>query len=73
MGAKGSKRAASPRVKEKHEFTLKNDTSCRICFTYNRCNDYGCWDEAVRLNALSSLSAGVSEQPLAIKNAQFCK
>jgi hypothetical protein len=73
MGAKGSKRATSPRVKEKHEFTLKNDTSCRICFTYNRCNDYGCWDEAVRLNALSSLSAGVSEQPLAIKNAQFCK
>jgi hypothetical protein len=71
--AKGSKRAASQRAKEKHEFTLKNDTSCRICFTYNRCNDYGCWDEVVRLSARSSLLAGVSERAPVIKNPQFCK
>lgn len=71
--AKGLKRAASRRVKEKHDFTLKNDTSCRICFTYNRCNRYGCWDEAVRLSRKSSLSAGVGERAPAIKNPQFCK
>jgi hypothetical protein len=71
--AKGLKRAAAQRVKEKYDFTLKNDMSCRICFTYNRCNRYGCWDEAVRLSAKSSLSAGVSEQAPAIKNPQFCK
>jgi Trypsin-like peptidase domain len=69
--AKGSKR--TPRVKEKHEFTLKNDTSCRICFTYNRCNAYGCWDEAVRLSSKSSLSAGMGERAPAIKKPQFCK
>jgi hypothetical protein len=69
--AKASKR--TPRVKEKHEFTLKNDTSCRICFTYNRCNTYGCWDEAVRLSSKSSLSAGVGERAPAIKKPQFCK
>jgi hypothetical protein len=71
--AKGPQRAASPRVKEKSEFTLKNDTGCRICFTYNRCNAYGCWDEAVRLSAKSSLSAGVGERAPAIKTPQFCK
>jgi hypothetical protein len=71
--AKGSKRAAPPREKEKRAFTLKNDTSCRICFTYNRCNAYGCWDEAVRLSGKSSLSAGVGEGAPAIKNPQFCK
>jgi hypothetical protein len=71
--AKGSKRAAPPRAKEKRAFTLKNDTSCRICFTYNRCNAYGCWDEAVRLSAKSSLSAGVGERAPAIKSPQFCK
>jgi hypothetical protein len=71
--AKGSKRAAPPRVKQKREYTLKNDTSCRICFTYNRCNAYGCWDEAVRLSAKSSLSAGVGERAPAIKSPQFCK
>jgi hypothetical protein len=71
--AKGSKRTASPRVKEKHDFTLKNDTSCRICFTYNRCNAYGCWDEAVRLSSKSSLFAGTGERAPAIKNPQFCK
>jgi hypothetical protein len=65
-------RAASPRVKEKSEFTLKNDTGCRICFTYNRCNAYGCWDEAVRLSAKSSLFAGVGERAPAIKTPQFC-
>jgi hypothetical protein len=62
-----------PDRKEQYEFTWKNDTSCRICFTYNRCNDYGCWDEAVRLSAKSSLFAGVSEQAPAIKTPQFCK
>jgi hypothetical protein len=71
--AKGSKRAASPRAKEKREFTLKNDTSCRICFTYNRCNAYGCWDQAARLSAKSSLFAGVGDGAPAIKNPQFCK
>jgi hypothetical protein len=71
--AKGSKRAASPRAKEKREFTLKNDTSCRICFTYNRCNTYGCWNEAVRLSSKSSLSAGMGEGAPAIKNPQFCR
>jgi hypothetical protein len=70
--AKGSTRAAPPRAKEKREFTLKNDTSCRICFTYNRCNAYGCWDEAVRLSAKSSLSAGVAERAPAILKPQFC-
>jgi hypothetical protein len=71
--AKGSKRAAPPRVKQKREYTLKNDTSCRICFTYKRCNAYGCWDEAVRLSSKSSLSAGVGEGAPAIRNPQFCK
>jgi hypothetical protein len=66
------KRAKPAPAKQKHEFTLKNDTSCRICFTYNRCNDYGCWDQAVRLSAKSSLSAGASEQAPAIKTPQFC-
>lgn len=59
--------------KEKYEFTLKNDTNCRICFTYNRCNDYGCWDESVRLSAQSSLFAGMSEQAPEITKPQFCK
>jgi hypothetical protein len=60
-------------VKEKkHEFRLKNDTSCPICFTYDRCNDYGCWDEAVRLSGESTLFAGVRERAPAIKNPQFC-
>jgi hypothetical protein len=71
--AKGLKRASSQRVKEKREFTLKNDTSCRICFSYKRCNAYGCWDQAVRLSAKSSLFAGVGERASAIKNPQFCK
>lgn len=70
--AKGPKRAAAQRVKETHDFTLKNDTSCKICFTYNRCNHYGCWDEAMRLSGKSSLSAGTREQAPAIKNPQFC-
>ena len=59
-------------MKETHDFTLKNDTSCKICFTYDRCNHYGCWDEAMRLSGKSSLSAGVREQAPAIKNPQFC-
>jgi hypothetical protein len=71
--AKGLKLAASQRVKEKHEFRLKNDTSCKICFTYDRCNGYGCWDEAVRLSGKSMLFAGVRERAPAIKNPQFCK
>ena len=71
--AKGLKLAASRRVKEKHEFTLKNNTSCAICFTYDRCNDYGCWDAMVRLSGESTLFAGVTEQAPVIKNPQFCK
>jgi hypothetical protein len=71
--ANGLKRAASQRVKAKHEFRLKNDTSCRICFTYDGCNDYGCWDEAVRLSGKSTLFAGVRERAPAIKNPQFCQ
>ena len=62
-----------PDRKAKYEFTWKNDTSCRICFSYDRCNDYGCWDQAVRLSAKSSLFAGVSEKAPAIKIQQFCK
>ena len=62
-----------PDRKEKYEFTWKNDTSCRICFSYDRCNDYGCWDQAVRLSAKSSLFAGVSEKAPAIKTPQFCR
>jgi hypothetical protein len=71
--AKGLKRAASKRVKEKHEFRLKNDTSCKICFTYDRCNDYGCWDETVRISGKSTLFAGVRERAPVIKSPQFCK
>jgi hypothetical protein len=71
--AKGLKRAASQRVKEKHEFRLKNDTSCPICFSYDRCNDYGCWDQAVRLSGKSTLFAGARERAPVIKNPQFCK
>ena len=70
--AKGLKLAASRRVKEKHEFRLKNNTSCPICFTYDRCNGYGCWDEVVRLSGTSTLFAGVREQAPVIKNPQFC-
>ena len=70
--AKGLKRAAAQRVKETHDFTLKNDTSCTICFSYDRCNHYGCWDEAMKLSGKSSLSAGVREQAPAIKTPQFC-
>jgi hypothetical protein len=70
--AKGMKLAASQRVKE-YEFRLKNDTSCRICFTYDRCNGYGCWDEAVGLSGKSMLFAGVRERAPVIKNPQFCQ
>lgn len=70
--ANGLKLAASRRAKEKHEFTLKNDTSCPICFSYDRCNGYGCWDEGMKLSGESSLSAGVRERAPAIKNPQFC-
>jgi hypothetical protein len=71
--AKGLKLAASQRANEKYEFRLKNDTSCTICFTYNRCNGYGCWDEAVRASGKSTLFAGVRERAPVIKNPQFCK
>lgn len=70
--AKGLKLAASQRAKE-YEFRLTNDTSCKICFTYDRCNGYGCWDEAVRLSGKSMLFAGVRERAPVIKNPQFCK
>ena len=71
--ARGLKLAASQRVKEKHEFRLKNDTSCPICFTYDRCNNYGCWDDVVRLSGKSMLFAGVRERAPVIKTPQFCK
>jgi hypothetical protein len=64
--------AASSRVKGKHQFKLRNDTSCPICFTYQRCNDYGCWDEMVRASAKSTLFAGVSARAPVIENPQFC-
>jgi Trypsin-like peptidase domain len=67
------KRAASRRVKEKHEFRLKNDKTCPICFAYDRCNGYGCWDEPVRLSGKSMIFAGVREQAPEIKNPQFCE
>ena len=70
---KGLKLAASQRIREKHEFRLKNATNCAVCFTYDRCNDYGCWDEPVRLSGESTLFAGVRERAPVIKNAQFCK
>jgi hypothetical protein len=63
----------SRREKEKREFRLKNDTRCPICFTYNRCNDYGCWDEAVMASGKSTLFAGVGERAPVIKNPQFCQ
>jgi hypothetical protein len=71
--SKGLKLAASQRVKARHEFRLKNDTSCRICFTYDRCNAYGCWDEAVRVSGKSMLFAGVRERAPVIVKPQFCK
>jgi hypothetical protein len=71
--SRGVKLAASRRPAEKHEFRLKNDTSCTICFTYDRCNDYGCWDEAAKANGKSMLFAGVRQRAPAIKNPQFCK
>lgn len=70
---KAVKRAAAQRVQAKHEFRLRNDTSCKICFTYDRCNDYGCWDEAVKASAKSTLFAGVREQAPMIKTPQFCE
>ncbi len=71
--AKGLKLAAAKRAKEKHEFRLKNDASCPICFSYDRCNGYGCWDEAVKLSGKSMLFAGVRERAPLIKSPQFCK
>jgi len=65
--------AASSRAKEQHQFKLRNGTSCPICFTYSRCNDYGCWDEVVRASAKSTLFAGVRKRAPVIKNPQFCK
>jgi hypothetical protein len=71
--AKGLNHAGSQRGKEEREFRLKNDTACPVCFTYNRCNDYGCWDEAVRLSGKSTLFAGVGKRAPVIENPQFCK
>jgi len=64
--------AASSPAKRKLQFKLRNDTSCPICFTYNRCNEYGCWDETVRASGKSTLFAGVSKQAPVIRNPQFC-
>jgi hypothetical protein len=71
--AKRLKLAAARRVKAQQEFRLKNHTSCKICFTYDRCNEYGCWDEMVKLSGKSMLYAGVREQAPAINNPQFCQ
>jgi hypothetical protein len=71
--AQGLKLAAAQRAKAKQEFRLKNATSCPICFTYDRCNDYGCWDETLRLSGKSMLYAGVRERAPLIKAPQFCK
>jgi hypothetical protein len=68
----GLKRGASRRPKEKREFRLKNETSCPICFTYDRCNAYGCWDETVKLSGKSMLFAGVRREAPEIKSPQFC-
>jgi hypothetical protein len=65
--------AASSRVKGKRQFKLKNDTACPICFSYRRCNDYGCWDEMVRASGKSTLFAGVSAKAPTITNPQFCR
>ena len=70
---KGIETLAVSRRGEKREFRLTNDTSCPICFTYNRCNDYGCWDEVVMASAKSTLFAGVTERAPVIKNPLFCK
>jgi len=70
---KGLNLAGSQQGKEKREFRLKNDTACPVCFTYNRCNDYGCWDEMVALSGSSTLFAGIGKQAPTIKNLQFCK
>jgi hypothetical protein len=67
------KLTASPRAKQRHEFRLRNNTSCPICFTYDRCNAYGCWDEFVRASGKSILFAGVRREPPVINNPQFCK
>lgn len=67
------KLASSRRAKEKRAFRLRNDTGCPICFTYDRCNDYGCWDEGVRLSGKSALLAGVRERAPSIRNPQFCQ
>ncbi|HXG78209.1 MAG TPA: serine protease [Methyloceanibacter sp.] len=71
--AKALRPAATGRSKAKYEFKLSNATGCPICFAYTRCNDYGCWEEALRLDAKSTLSAGIGERAPAVKNAQFCK
>jgi hypothetical protein len=64
--------ASSSRGNAERQFKLRNGTSCPVCFTYNRCNEYGCWDEAVRASAKSTLFAGVSARAPAIRNPQFC-
>ncbi|MBM3543417.1 MAG: trypsin-like peptidase domain-containing protein [Alphaproteobacteria bacterium] len=64
--------AVARRGKEKLEFRLRNGTSCPVCFTYNRCNDYGCWDETVMASAKSTLFAGAGERAPTIRNPQFC-
>jgi Trypsin-like peptidase domain len=64
--------AVARRGKEKLEFRLRNGTSCPVCFTYNRCNDYGCWDETVLASAKSTLFAGAGERAPTIRNPQFC-
>jgi hypothetical protein len=71
--AKGIETLAAPsRGKEKRQFKLKNDTSCPICFTLNRCNDYGCWDQALKASGKSVLFAGLGARAPLIRNPHFC-
>lgn len=64
---------APSRGKGKRQFKLRNDTNCSICFTYDRCNEYGCWDEVVRASGKSTLFAGLRQRPPLVRDPQFCK
>jgi hypothetical protein len=65
--------STAPRGKKERQFKLKNDTSCPVCFNYDRCNEYGCWDETVRASGKSTLYAGVRKEAPTISDPQFCK
>lgn len=65
--------STAPRAKKKRQFKLENGTAYPVCFTYDRCNEYGCWDETVRASGKSILFAGVRKEPPTIRDPQFCK